>query len=94
LIASTLRQDGTIVLGDLITEVNGEPVRETEDLLSTIEERQVGDVVKLRVLQKCDPKSSKILSVKLTTRDQVLEASSSMSPRSGLGININQGAWQ
>ena len=92
--ASSLRPDGTIVLGDLITEVNGEPVRETEDLLSTIEERQIGDVVKLRVLRKCDPRSFEILSVKLTARDKSLEASHKILPKSGIGVNINQGVWQ
>jgi len=94
LIASVLRPDGTIVLGDLITEINGEPVRETEDLMTTIEERQVGDVVKLRVLRKCDSRSSEILSIKLTSRDKVSETSATVWPGKGFGVNFQQGSWQ
>eukprot|EP00957_Ditylum_brightwellii_P167681 12764921-Ditylum_brightwellii.AAC.1 len=42
--ASSLRGDGTIILGDLITHVDGQPVREAEDLLSAVEEKKSGDV--------------------------------------------------
>merc|ERR1712157_400559 len=34
--ASQLRSDGSIILGDLITQVNGIPVRQVEDLLSLL----------------------------------------------------------
>ena len=34
--ASLFSQDGSVILGDLITEVNGEPIRQTEDLLAAI----------------------------------------------------------
>mmetsp|Transcript_25374 Transcript_25374/g.45800 ORF Transcript_25374/g.45800 Transcript_25374/m.45800 type:complete len:88 (-) Transcript_25374:579-842(-) len=37
--ATTLRSDGIIVLGDLITDANGEQVLSVEDLLSAIDTR-------------------------------------------------------
>jgi len=49
--ASKLMADGSVVLGDLITSVDGEPVRQVEDLLSAVEEKRQGDVVTLRVLR-------------------------------------------
>jgi S1-C subfamily serine protease len=61
--------DGSIKLGDLITDVDGQPVRQVEDLLSAIEEHKSGDVVKLRVLKLCNPKNSCVMSMKLTTRE-------------------------
>ena len=41
--ASSLAGDGSIVLGDLVTEINGEQVRQAEDLISAVEEKSEGD---------------------------------------------------
>jgi S1-C subfamily serine protease len=73
--ASQLSADGSIVLGDLVTEVNGEKVRQVEDLISAIEERQDGETVTLRVLRKCDPLKAQTVQVTLTSRDKMQTAS-------------------
>merc|ERR1719215_2248848 len=39
----------TLVLGDVITAVSGTPTRQCEDLLSAVEQRQVGEVVEVAV---------------------------------------------
>lgn len=64
--ASILRSDGSIVLGDLITHVNGNSVRQVEDLLSAIEERADGDIVVLKILRGCDKSKVEIFRVRLT----------------------------
>merc|ERR1711862_192514 len=69
--ASQLRSDGSIVLGDLITHVNGVKVAQTEDLLSVIEAKKDGDVVNLSISRKADPRRKETVSVKLTTRDKL-----------------------
>ncbi|KAL3774736.1 LOW QUALITY PROTEIN: hypothetical protein HJC23_008857 [Cyclotella cryptica] len=64
-----LRSDGTLELGDLITEVNGEVVS-VEDLLSVIEARREGDVVDVKIWRKCDAKLVETVKVRLTASDQ------------------------
>ena len=41
--------DGSLVAGDVITEINGEKVKSLDNLLEALERRQPGDVVKLGV---------------------------------------------
>jgi S1-C subfamily serine protease len=41
--ASQLSGDGSVLLGDLVTEINGERVRQAEDLISAVEEKTEGD---------------------------------------------------
>jgi len=64
---------GSIVLGDLITKIDGETVRQAEDLISAVEEKNDGDVVQLEVWRKCNPRNVERLQVKLTTRDGLEE---------------------
>ncbi|MBM4028449.1 MAG: PDZ domain-containing protein [Planctomycetes bacterium] len=45
-------ETGRIVLGDLITAVNGAPVRTTDDLLAAIDKHKVGDTVQLTILRE------------------------------------------
>ena len=68
--ATSIQGDGSVVLGDLIAEVDGEPVKQVEDLLSAIEERREGDVVSLSLYRGCDPARPEILQVRLTSRDR------------------------
>lgn len=42
---------GTMTLGDLIVEVNGEPIRSNNDLLLTLEKYKPGDQVRMRVIR-------------------------------------------
>lgn len=67
---------GRTVLGDLITAVDGVPVHEVEDMLSAIEEKQVGEVVSLTVWQECKAQNVKILHAKLVTREELARLSS------------------
>jgi PDZ domain-containing secreted protein len=76
--------DGSIILGDLVTAVNGEPVRQAEDLISAIEEKSEGSTVTLSVQRKSDPRRSEIVQVTLTTRDK-LENSNPVTRRTGMG---------
>lgn len=82
--SSKLRSDGSIDLGDLIARVDGVPVRQTEDLISAIEEKKEGDVVNLTVWRKADPRRVEIIRAKLASRDMgVVSANLSFSPASG-----------
>jgi S1-C subfamily serine protease len=69
--ASTLRSDSSIVLGDLITEINGEKIVCVEDLLTAIEARSEGETVTVTVMRKCDRRLVEKLSVKLTSSDKL-----------------------
>jgi S1-C subfamily serine protease len=40
-------RDGALVLGDVITAVGGAPVRSVEDVLAAVEEREVGERVRV-----------------------------------------------
>lgn len=97
--AAQLRADGSIVLGDLITNVNGQPVRQVEDLLSAIEERKDGETVELRVWRKCDPRRAETIKVRLTARDKLKQRSkdgsksSAQSPKP-MSVMGGEQAWQ
>lgn len=67
---------GSLVLGDLIIAVNGEPVRQSEDLISAIEEKGDREVVELTVLKKCDSSRKEKVRVTLTTRDKLQQQNS------------------
>uniref|UniRef100_A0A7S1Z6X8 PDZ domain-containing protein n=1 Tax=Trieres chinensis TaxID=1514140 RepID=A0A7S1Z6X8_TRICV len=81
--ASAMRGDGTIVLGDLITHVDGSPVGQVEDLLSAIEEKKAGEYVTLKVMRGCDPSSIEMVNVGLESRDSVRGASEGAGKRRG-----------
>ena len=79
--ASQIRSDGTIILGDLITDVNGQPVRQVEDLLSAIEEKREGEVVRLGVQRGSDPSRSERVEARLVSRES-LRGQSNLMPSS------------
>lgn len=79
--ASSLRGDGSLVLGDLITHVDGQAVQQVEDLLSAIEERQVGDTVQLTIDRGCDRSRTDYVRVKLVSRDSLSKASAAATSR-------------
>ena len=68
-----------------MTGVNGEPVRQAEDLISTIEEKNEGDKVYLNVLKKCDPMMPETIEVTLTTRDKLRTKPTQLSPAGAKG---------
>jgi len=86
--ATELRSDGTIKLGDLITEVNGEVVVSVEDLLSAIEARGDGEMVTVKIWRKCDERNAEIVQVKLTSSEKLQRGASSMS------MVGSRNAWQ
>jgi len=69
--AAKFRGDGGVMLADLITHVNGTPVRQVEDLLCEVEEKAVGDEIVVRVLRGCDPARPEMIKVKLVSRDEL-----------------------
>merc|ERR1711933_71106 len=74
LTATEQTADGSLVLGDLIVAVDGEPVRQSEDLIAAVEEKRDKDVVRLTVRPRCDPRKETIVEVTLTTRDRLRQA--------------------
>lgn len=102
--AMKLNSDGTSVLGDLIMSVDGQAVRQVEDLLSAIEEKSEGQVVTLTVQRGCDPKRIESLRAKLVSRDslrsQLASATASQRKKKPVASNNKNGetkkpvAWQ
>lgn len=66
---TTMNGDGTINLGDLITHIDGEPVKQVEDLLSEVEKKREGDTVRLTVMRK--GVKGEYITVKLASRDRM-----------------------
>lgn len=95
--ASRWKSDGSIVLGDLIVKVDGEPVKQTEDLISAIETKRDGDWVELVVWRKADPRRVERVRAKLTTRDKLITSSKqrkTMKTDGGSNIRRTSEAWQ
>lgn len=69
--ATELQSDGTIVLGNLVTEINGEVVLTVVDLLFAIEACADGDTVALKIWRSCDENIADITRVKLSTSDKL-----------------------
>ena len=91
--STVLRSDGTLILGDLITEVNGEKVVSVEDLLSAIEAKHVGDVVNVKLRPKCDETLEKTVRVKLSSNDKFENASPDNTSRRGAASSVGN-VWQ
>jgi len=49
------RQRAGVLLGDMITEVNGSPIKKNEDLLCAVEESDPDQPIKMTVQRNCDP---------------------------------------
>ena len=86
-IPTVFRGDGSVVLGDLVVEVDGVAVRQVEDLLSEIEDKKEGDVVSVRVLRGCDPSKAQTLRVRLTGRENIRDAA---GPNERIGTNFRR----
>lgn len=100
--ASQMRSDGSILLGDLITHVNGQAVRQVEDLSAAIEERQDGETVEVRIWRKGDPRRAQSIQIRLTTRDKLQQNgyrnASMRQPqqprRVTMAGGVEQGEWE
>ena len=83
--STKLYWDGTVDLGDLLVEVDGQVITSVEDLLEVIEKHKGGDEVRIKVLRGCDPKQQKIVKAKLTTEDNRGVGSGYLGSRGGGG---------
>lgn len=63
------RSNGSILLGDVVTRVNNSPVKKVEDLLSAVEECEVGSVVELAVKRQGQGPEERV-RVRLTEQQQ------------------------
>ena len=48
-------RSGEIIFGDLITEVNGEPINSNNDLLLTLEKYKPGEQIRMKVMRDNQP---------------------------------------
>ncbi|HEY5825300.1 MAG TPA: trypsin-like peptidase domain-containing protein, partial [Cyclobacteriaceae bacterium] len=48
-------RSGEIIIGDVITEVNGEPINSNNDLLLTLEKYKPGDQIRMKVMREDQP---------------------------------------
>ena len=72
--ASTRSGYGSTKLGDLITEVDGQPIRSNEDLLCAVEESTPGSTLTLTVARGCDASRVEQLRVKPVARTDLRRA--------------------
>ena len=49
------RQRAGVLLGDMITAVNGKDIKKNEDLLCAVEESDVDQPIQITVQRNCDP---------------------------------------
>jgi S1-C subfamily serine protease len=66
----TTEDKGGIHLGDILTAVDGKPLRSHDDLLASLEDHEAGDVVKLKVLRHA--KSAKQSELEVEVKLQAL----------------------
>jgi S1-C subfamily serine protease len=62
----TTEDEEGIHLGDILTAINGRPIHSQDDLLANLEDHEVGDVVRLKILRDANSKHPKELEVKAT----------------------------
>jgi len=67
-LAPCARQRGGILLGDMITAVNGSTVAKNEDLLCLVEESEPDTPITLTVMRGCDPDRVEELEVRPVAR--------------------------
>lgn len=64
---------GKLILGDLVTGVDGNPVLQVEDLVSVIEEKPFNSMVTLNLWRNCDPARQESISVMCVERSDYYE---------------------
>jgi len=65
---------GGILLGDMITAVNGNPVKKNEDLLCLVEESEPDEPLSLTVMRSCDPDRVEEVMITPVRRKALMEA--------------------
>jgi S1-C subfamily serine protease len=91
--STVLRSDGTLELGDLITEVNGEKVVSVEDLMSAIEAKREGDVVDVKIWRKCDARLAETVKVRLVVGDKFRNTNGGVARRGSATLS-SANVWQ
>jgi len=74
-LAPTERRFGGLMLGDLITAIDGKPVKHNEDLMCTLEEHPRDQPLALTVMRGCDPDRVETLRITPVARSALLESS-------------------
>ena len=92
--ATELRSDGTLELGDMIAEVDGEAVAGVEDLLSAIEARADGDTVAVQIWRKCDRCLAETVRVKLVASDKLKSGGIAPGKRATSSVGSRGSVWQ
>jgi S1-C subfamily serine protease len=92
--ATELRSDGTLELGDMIAEVDGEAVAGVEDLLSAIEARADGDTVAVQIWRKCDRHLAETVRVKLVASDKLKSGCIAPGKRATSSVGSRGSVWQ
>ena len=92
--ATELRSDGTLELGDMIAEVDGEAVAGVEDLLSAIEARADGDTVAVQIWRKCDRHLAETVRVKLVASDKLKSGGIAPGKRATSSVGSRGSVWQ
>merc|ERR1719267_280437 len=71
-LAPCTRQQRGILLGVLITAVDGTPVTQNEDLLCKVEEAEPGETIQITVMRACDPERMEELELTPIARKQLM----------------------
>jgi len=66
------RRYGGVLLGDMITAVNGRPIKTNEDLLCALEETEPERPITLTVSRGCDPKNTEELHITPVARKALM----------------------
>ena len=66
-----MRKNGQLFLGDLITQVQGTPVKTVEDLLTLVEETEIGALVDLTVHRGADAARVETIQVRTVDRSKL-----------------------
>jgi S1-C subfamily serine protease len=45
-------EDGDVVMGDIITSIDGEKIKDRDDLFRTLDKHQINDVVRVDILRE------------------------------------------
>jgi len=84
---------GDLSLGDLITHVDGTPVRRNEDLLCKVEEAEAGVPMSLTLMRGCDPRRVEEVLITPVRRAALMESLGEMEQQA-VRQQVKEGAHQ
>jgi len=74
---------GGIELGDMITGLNGSPIKRNEDLLCLVEEADADEPLSLTVMRSCDPERLEEVTITPVRRQTLMASLGEMDERPG-----------